>query len=622
MKTSLARILSLALAMFLTVGAFAACAKDDAPTATDVADTETVVSVPEDVMVEVSQDDPYTINKDKDGKDVVILIPSDDGTVVMEVAEKTTVETFLSLVKAKDGFTIKLSDKDGKEITDPKTVIAKDMTFEVFADGETTAKVHMTINVVTAAQITSTVKEQQKVESQQAVIASQTGKKPGAAGTTGSSNPGSSPVSKAPASNPGSTAPGSKPVSKVETPVKEETIALRSLWAFEYGASDADGQVWHSVLSNLEKRQGIKTEINGLDYNTCVNTIVNEVQTGKPSADVYHISLVQCRHIARRNCAVNLWSLKGLNKKAYQTAVTESCTFNGKAFGISFPAMAVNPTGVIYNKDIVNRYAKGIDIAKLYNDKKWNFDAFREVAAKCTVIDASGKTAIYGFTSNTNIIGMAMTGNAGGTALMKNGRVEATLCGEESIKAMEWLRSMKKDDKSWDYWASIDTCINHFIAGQAAMFCSSFQYYPTIAAGADFPCGFVLTPMGPDQKNYINGTYDGQVYMVPKGIETARGEVIAKWLNGVAGASTRLINNAVADIARNGYDKTAQEIYKWVVTNMTPEYSSGVFDSSISSETDRSVYELNHATPAQTMQSLKSKAQKQCDDYYAPLYNQ
>ena len=87
----------------------------------------------------------------------------------------------------------------------------------------------------------------------------------------------------------------------------------------------------------------------------------------------------------------------------------------------------------------------------------------------------------------------------------------------------------------------------------------------------------------------------------------------------MTGVSNKLLNNNVRNLAMNGFDAKSQEIYKWVVNNMTPEFSSGVFSSAISSEVDSSVTSPAKS-PAKVMAAIKLKAQKECDDYYAEIY--
>lgn len=608
MKTSITRILCLVLVLMMAVAAFTACKSDKAtPTNVTGTDTSSVVSIPDPVIVEVDDDAPFAIAKDAKGKDIVILVPNKDGSVTMEVADKTTVEQFLAVVTAKEGFTIKLTDASGKEVTDAKAVIAKDMVFEVFADGESTSKVKYVINVVSQETIQKTVKQQEQIDKKKDEIQNNPSNGVGSNNTSSNKNPSSIPSGKDPV----------KPVDPVKP--GEISIVLSSVWGNVYTASDAAGKVWQSTLANMQNKQNIKTTVNTIDANSATDTIVREVMSGKASADVYDISLVMCRNVARKKAAANIYNSKTINKNLFNTGATKSVTFGGKVYGVAFAAKSTNPMGVIYNKDLIKRYSKGTDIASLYNNKKWTFDAFQKIANDCTQdTNGDGKSDIFGFTSNTNIIGMALSANAGGTALMKNGRVEATMCNDAGIAALEWCKEMFKNDKSWKYQADINSCVNTFASGQAAMFVSYLQYYPTIASSAQFDIGFVLMPMGPEQKNYINGVYDASLYVVPKTKES-RLDDIGKWLNGLAASSGHFVNIKVQDLARNGFDTTSQNIYKWVVNNMTAEFSSGPFSSEISSQVDSSVTSASKS-PSKVMAAIKSQAQKECDDYYAPLY--
>ena len=90
------RLICLLLCLLLVGSLFVGCGDDEKESPTDVVSTDTAVSVPENVVVETTDDDPYEIKQDKDGNDLVILVPEADGSVTMEVAEKTTLETFLT----------------------------------------------------------------------------------------------------------------------------------------------------------------------------------------------------------------------------------------------------------------------------------------------------------------------------------------------------------------------------------------------------------------------------------------------------------------------------------------------------------------------------------------------
>ncbi|MBR3843954.1 MAG: extracellular solute-binding protein [Clostridia bacterium] len=591
MKANLTRILCLVLALMMSVALFTACGDDEAESPTDVESTESVVSTIAPVIVDVDEDAPYTIAQSKDGKDVVILTPNEDGTITMTVAEKTTLEAFLACVTAKEGYAIKVSAADGKEVTDTKAVIAKDMVFEVFKDGSAEAEVKMAINVVAQDEIEETVKEQEQIDNN----------------------------TPAPDQNSGNGNNPSSQTGNTPSAIKSE-ITLSTIWYDNYNGNDSGAKAWKSTFKTMEEKQGIKTNFAKLDSASATDTIVKDVMAGKVTADVFDVSLAMCRNIARKKAAANIYDSKTLNKSLYACGATESVTFGGKAYGVTFASKSVNPMGVMYNKKLIQKYAPETDIIKLYNEKKWTFEAFQTLAKKCTVdTDGNNKADIYGFTSNTNIIGMALSSNAGGTALMKNGRVEATMCNDAGVAALEWCKELFKTDRSWLYKADINVCADAFANGEAAMFVSYMQFYPTIASKADFNLGFVLMPIGPAQKDYVNSVYDAALYVVPK-TNAKRLDDIGTWLNGVANVSGKLLNNSLTKLANNGMDETCRGIYKSLVNNMCAEFSTGAFTANISSQVDSSVTAASKS-PAKVMAAIKSAAQKELDDFYGPLYS-
>ncbi len=618
MKASITRILSLLLVAMMAITIFAGCTqqpKDTTPT--DVTPTETTPeSVPEPVIVGPEDDDPYTISKDADGKDVVILTPNDDGTATMNVAEGTTLEQFFTLVTAKEGYTQKVTDAEGNEVTDPAALIADGMTYAVYADGETDPAKQFAIHVESQEKIEETVSQaavvSQQIAKAESQRANQTSSKGKGNGKTDSSK---NTKSSTPSKDPGSP---DTPSSKDETPM--EDIILSTIWDHNYQASDNTGNAWQSTFKNMEKKYHIRTIIDPhLDAATATDLIVKDVMAGKARVDIYEVSLVRCRDIAKRKAAANIYKSKTINKDVFNTSATKSVTFNGKVYGVAFASNALNPVGVIYNKDLIKKYAPEYDIAKLYKEKKWDFDAMRAVAKLCTRdTNGDGKTDIYGVTSNTNLIGMAITNNAGATADMVNGRVVPVMCSDEGIRALEWCKALWKDDKSWKYFGDITDAVPFFASGQCAMFASYLQYYPNIASLADFDFGFVLMAMGPDKSDYINAVYDSSLYIVPKTREN-RLDVIGNWLNGAATMSSKIITFNVQKMARNGFDKTSTDAYKWVVAHMTPEFSSGVFSGKIASQVDGSVTSPSKS-PSKVMTAIKTAAQAECDDYYADLY--
>ncbi len=590
MKFNITRTICLVLMCVLFLGVFVGCSNNESYTPTDVESNQSVVSTTAPVIVDVDEDAPYTITQDANGNDVVILTPNADGSITMTVAENTTLEAFLGCVVAKEGYSVKISDVNAKEITDKTIVIVKDMIFEIVNNTTSQSEVKFVINVVTQDVIEETVQEQEEID-----------------------NPTTSNISSNVNSLPSNAPSASKPS------VATQSVKLSSIWSTSYESDDAAGTIWQSTFSALNKNQGIKTEIINLDGATAADAVVKEVMAGKTSVDVYETPAYIARCIARKGCLANLKTCSTLKMSNFDNSGTKSMEFGNNLYGVAIDFKATKMMGILYNKEFIKKHAPTYDIEKLYREKKWDFETFQALAKTCTKdTNGDGKPDIHGLTSNTNVIGMALTANAGGTALMKNGRVEATMCSDAGITALEFMKKLYNTDKSWKFFGSIKDSVNYFANGQSAMFASWMSYYADIVPKANFKVGFVLMPMGPDQKDYISGQYDAQFYIVPK-TKKDRLDVIGNWLNGIAGASGKLITNELRNLAINGFDKNTQDIYKWGVSNATPEFSSGLFSKDISSQVDSSVTAASKS-PAKVMTAIKSKAQNELDDFFAPLY--
>ncbi len=83
--------------------------------------TEDVSSV-----VEVFLDDSELDEAFQFVKNIIILDPQDDGSLVMEIAHNTTVEEFFSAVNAKEGYELRVVNGEGTEMESSHTITSGD----------------------------------------------------------------------------------------------------------------------------------------------------------------------------------------------------------------------------------------------------------------------------------------------------------------------------------------------------------------------------------------------------------------------------------------------------------------------------------------------------------------
>ncbi|MBQ6818942.1 MAG: extracellular solute-binding protein [Clostridia bacterium] len=402
------------------------------------------------------------------------------------------------------------------------------------------------------------------------------------------------------------------PAEPMTEELENKEIWLQSVWAEEYDSQS--GSLLAAKLQQMQADHGTAFRVEALEASQATETIVKNALAGIPQADVVEVSLVMARNIYRAGGSLNLIDAP-LRRRLKANGSTQSVTINNHLAGVSLNTTQTM-LGVVYNKDLIAKYAPDVDIASLVATNQWNFDAFRSLSASLiTDTDGNSKTDIYGFTSNTNVSGMACAANVGGTALLKNGRVEASFCSQAGVDALEWCKAMFRTDKSWLYKADINNCINQFVNGKAGMFLSYTRFVPQIAEAADFEIGFAPMPMGPQQSNYINAVYDTRVYVIPKNSAASVNKVCA-FLEQMMPLEDEVLANVQQEWTALGLDEQSIQNYKNLAKNSSAEFSSGVFSSAVTSEFDVYI----SGTPTKNWETIRAKAQKEADDYYAPFY--
>ena len=619
MKTNMTRIVCLLLALFLCFGLFAACGKEkeEEKKTESVASTTSEKETPpqeellDSVLVQPDAGAPYTLLTAVQGNSLVIMVP-DGNTTALQVAENTNVSQFLTYVVAKDGYAICVWDGAGNQVIDLAAIITDGSRFEVINELNNQVEVTMNIRVVKQEVISSTVEQQETINQYNSQVQqgnSNVVKPPVTSNGGGSSQGGSG------SSNGGTSSSGG---SGTTTPVVKTSVTLSTIWYDSYVGSSQSAAAWQNTFKSMEAK-GYTTTVHTINASSAVDTIVKEVQAGKTDADIYEVSLKVCRDLARKKVLCNWLDSSTITASDFQNGGTKSVTFGSNCYGISLTSGSGVVYGVIYNKDLIKKYASDYDLQKLYKENKWDFETFRTVAKLCTRdTDGDGKTDIYGVTSNNNIIGIMLTANAGGTALSKNGRIEPTMCNDAGVAALEFCKALFKTDRSWKYFADIKTAASNFCTGTYAMFASNLYFYSLIAPTATFKFDFVHAPMGPDYGKYVDAVYDASLYVVPK-TNAARLKELGVWMNNVRGVSATLLDLEGKTMTNSGFSQDAVTIYKWCKNNMQADFSTGAFSSAVSSQVDSSVTNVS-SSPAKVMASIKSQAQKELDDYYANLY--
>ncbi|MDD2361517.1 MAG: extracellular solute-binding protein [Oscillospiraceae bacterium] len=429
-----------------------------------------------------------------------------------------------------------------------------------------------------------------------------TGSKPGSSGNT-TTKP--------------STGGTKAPVREVD--LKGRTIKIGTVFSEEY--NQEPGQ---SVYSDLFRQKEIevenmfncKIEFVRIAPGSVETIIANAVQANSAPYDLVEADIASVRNLSRAKALIDQKTLSAinLNDKRFIKAVNDSYTFNGKVFGSGFENGSI--TGVLFNKRILQAN-KQPDIYKLYDKGEWTFEAFRQIAKATTTPYKDDKTRdVYGITGATNIIGLALTSNAGATVSRNSsGKYVIDMASEKGVDAMNWVRQLMFEDSVYDYtltdWKG---AVNHFAEGKATF----FPFYAWIARDLSQTMiddiGFVPFPKGPGQSTYINGLYGGKAFIFPKVVKNPND--VAKVYYEYASVSAKLWQVLESQYKGWGFDDKSFTIFKDVATKYSrPEFSVGPDYSGFSKEMNESVFKRT-GNPASVMASVKSKFQKATDDYY------
>lgn len=392
-------------------------------------------------------------------------------------------------------------------------------------------------------------------------------------------------------------------------------IKLQTIYGDTYTANTLESKQWKTALATGEISYGIKTNVQAIDPETAVDTFVRAVMAGKVETDLMEVNLPMSRNIARKKVAANLYDSQTLNKNKYKNGATQSVTLGGKAYGVSLGDQSGMVTGILYNKNLIQQYAPNVDLQDLYLTKQWTFDAFKALAKQCTVdLDEDTKPDIYGVTSNYNIVGMAISANTGGYALLHNDRVQAVFCNDDGLDGVLWCKNLYKEDSSWRYRANIKESVELFAQGEAAMLATYAFMAGEVAKIADFEMGFLPMPIGPAQTDYITPVYDARVYVMPK-TNIKRLSQVGIWLNSIAQIREELVAFHCEQFGEYGVDEQGVEVYKYLMENTTPDYSTGALSSNVVGWIEN----LSGLTD-QRLQAIRNLAQQELDEYYAPFY--
>lgn len=414
--------------------------------------------------------------------------------------------------------------------------------------------------------------------------------------------------------SPVSPLPPSSATTSKEEP-KPIAITFRSIYKEQYTGETGMGKLWKDHFGKMAEK-GILTSFSEIDPDTAVDTIFREVLAGKATTDVYEVSLGLSHQLAVKKVLANVFDSKTLNQKAFDNGGTHSNTINGKTYGASLSANA-NVMMILYNKDLIKRYAPHMDIPTLVAKNQWNYETFRTLAKKCTVdINGDGKNDRFGIVAGTDFITGFLYAATGGYAVMGKEKIEFAVVGEKAEVTLSFGKSLFKNDKAWKYYANSEKCAEYFAQGYCGMFAIPSWNIVDITQRLPFEFGLAPFPVPKEKQEKVYGVMDTKVFVVPL---TAKSELddVGVWLNGVA-----KIDSSLASQVTFQWDRENALMYQTILRGTTAEYSAGATTTMIMSQVHSFVTAACRCTLESKIRSITAVGQHELDEFYAPLYEE
>jgi multiple sugar transport system substrate-binding protein len=266
----------------------------------------------------------------------------------------------------------------------------------------------------------------------------------------------------------------------------------------------------------VEKKYGVSFEYVVLNDPTTQMQLAGKAND--PIADIYCMRSYWVPPLQQSGYLYSLDDL-GLSKddkRFTQSAITDT-TIGGKTYGFYF-----DPDGamgfLVFNKSMFDRMGVAYPY-ELVKQKKWTFNAWRDVMKKLIKTDTSGKISQWGVINGESYQTLMMHANNGSFFKNVNGKYVQALTDKKVLEAMQFLYEIQTKDNlmepylfggPWEY------SLTAFREGRAGFIMTGFfgiELYLKGKMKDDY--GVVPFPIGPSATDYKNITGEIKTFAVP-----------------------------------------------------------------------------------------------------------
>ncbi|BBH19447.1 hypothetical protein Back11_07920 [Paenibacillus baekrokdamisoli] len=277
----------------------------------------------------------------------------------------------------------------------------------------------------------------------------------------------------------------------------------------------------------VEKKYNVKIKWNVVPWGKSIEMLTNAGLAGEPVADVMLLDLYFSVPAIKQGLLRPVGDLFDFKDKKWPKGMTTYGNIYGKMYG--FKDYINLGAGIYYNKTLFKK-AGLADPNKLYQQGKWDWKAFMDIAKKATKdTNGDGQIDQWGLTNDAGILARLLVSSNGGNILeQKNGKYNYTGGDKKSIEALRFLSDLytkskvaapNKDGNFNDYTESQKI----FSSGKAAMITGELWEAKERKDMTDDQ-GFVPFPKGPSATNatYFNAVENFTMYYMPANVKTPK----------------------------------------------------------------------------------------------------
>lgn len=259
----------------------------------------------------------------------------------------------------------------------------------------------------------------------------------------------------------------------------------------------------YALERRTESRYNVNIEWVPTNPTTFTQDVMLAYTSGKKYADLIFSPSFNALELCKSGAVIPLDDYIDYSSPFYALTGDYLKYVDGKHYSYMPDEISVNSTGffIAYNQTLLEK-AGCKDPMELYKADKWDWDAFKEIVKKTTVIE-NGKTIQYGV-GGTNLLDGLCLSNGFSMISMENKKYKCNLYTDAGLRTLNMVREIGYTMKATDgYYGSSNSGLTFGDSKVAMMVCANYDTSGFITSG--MPVATVPLPKGPDAKTKMLG---------------------------------------------------------------------------------------------------------------------